>query len=180
MSTLMFTRMGVSLASSIGSFISASAEADLDRKIQTYQNTISKLSAARQKNAITTNEVRSRDAAVRADVSIQQQSIIDQGQQRVKNAAAGVEGKTIDLLMDDLKASEGKARYAQQRNLNQRLSDMGEKRTSVAIGAITSQDVQVNPKPSIGSALLGAGTDLLRIYDESQPEGSRLLGLGEG
>ena len=55
------------------------------------------------------------------------------------------------------------------------MSDLNEQRKSVAIGAVLNQDIQVIPKPSMGSMLLGAGTNMLQIYDSHQPEGNKLL-----
>lgn len=180
MNTLMLSQMGLSLASSWGQYQSASITADLQERIQAYRNTMSKLSAARSLNAVTVNEARAGDAATQADVMIQQQAMRDQSRQEVDAAAAGVTGNSVEMAARDLRASAGRARFAQKRQHHQQMTDMSNQRTTIAIGAITNQDVQVIPKPSIGGMLLGAGTNLLSIYDSHQPEGSRLLGPNGG
>lgn len=180
MNTLMLSQMGLSLAGTWGQFQTASIQADLQERIQSYRNTMSKLSAARSMNAITVNEARASDAATQADFLIQRQSIEDQAQQEVDAAAAGVTGNSVEMAARDLKASAGRARFAQKRQHHMQMNDLSNQRTSVAIGAITNQDIQVIPKPSVGSMLLGAGTNLLSIYDSHQPEGSRLLGPNGG
>ena len=180
MNTLMLSQMGMSLASSWGQYQTASIQADLQERIQSYRNTMSKLSAARSTNAITVNEARARDAATQADTLIQRQSMKDQAQQEVTAAAAGVKGNSVEMAARDLRASAGRARFAQKRQHHMQMGDLSNQRTSVAIGAITNQDIQVIPKPSVGSMLLGAGTNLLSIYDSHQPEGSRLLGPNGG
>jgi len=178
--TLMLAQMGMSLASSWGDFQTASVQADLQERIQSYRNTMSKLSAARSLNAVTVNEARAGDAATVADVMIQKQSMQDQAQQEVDAAAAGVKGNSVEMAARDLRASAGRARFAQKRQYHQQMADISNQRTSIAIGAITNQDIQVIPRPSVGSMLLGAGTNLLSIYDSHQPEGSRLLGPNGG
>lgn len=180
MSTLMLSQMGLSMVNTFGSFASANIEAGLNARIQAYQNTMSNLSAARSKNAVTVNEVRVQDAATQADQSIQKQSMRDQALAEVDAAASGVKGNSIKLAIRDLKASASSASYAVQRNKDRQLSQFREQKTSIDISAITGQNVQVIPKPSVGSLLLGVGTNLLSIYDSHQPEGSRLFGPNGG
>ena len=175
MNYLMGAQMGLSLAGSWGEYQTASIQADLQRKIQDYRNTIMRLSAARVENAVTLNQVRVHDSAVQADQLLQRISIKDQAQAEVQAAAAGVSGASVDMVLRDLRASAGRASYAQRRQAHQQLAELEEKKTSIAIGVITGQDTQVIPRPSVGSLLLGAGTNLLSIYDSHQPRSSRAL-----
>lgn len=180
MNALMYSQMGLSLVQGLGQYQSASIQAKLQQRIIDYRNTMSRISAARSLNAVTVNEARTRDTAVQSDVMIQQQAIQDQSRQVVDAAAAGVAGNSVDMIAKDLRASAGMAGFAQKRKLHQQMAEMGAQRQSIAIGAITNEDVQVVPKPSIGAMLLGAGANLLDIYDSHQPEGSRLLGYNGG
>ena len=175
MSALMAAQMGLSLAGSWGQFQTASINADLQSKIQDYRNTMSRLSAARATNAVNVNKVRVRDAAVQADQLIQRTAMKDQARAEVDAAAAGGAGNSGEMVVKDLKASAGRASYAQRRQAHQQQAELDEQKTSIAIAAVTNQDIQVIPKPSVGSLLLGAGTNLLGIYDSHQPEGSRIL-----
>lgn len=175
MSYLMASQMGMSLVGGWGQYATASIQANLQTKIQDYRNTMSRLSSARAENAITVNEVRVRDASMQADDLIQRTAMKDQARAEVDAAAAGVSGNSVEMIARDLKASAGRASYAQRRQANQQLAELDEQRTSTAIAGITNQDVQVIPKPSVGSLLLGAGTNLLNIYDSHQPEGSRII-----
>lgn len=180
MNTLLLSQMGMSLASSWGQYATANIQTDLQSKIQDYRNTMTRLSAARSENAVTVNQVRTRDAAVAANQMIQKQAMQDQARQRVDAAAAGVTGNSVAMVVRDLKASAGRASYALKRQVNQQHAEFREQRTSIALSAITNQDVQVIPRPSVGSMLLGATTNLLSIYDSHQPEGSRLFGPNGG
>lgn len=175
MSALMLAQMGLSIAGSIGEYATASTAAKVQKSIQDYRNTMSKLQEARAMNAVTVNEIRTMDESRRNDDLIQRTAIADQSQAEVNAAAAGVKGNSVDMIARDLKASAGRASYAQRRQVHQQLADMGEQRKSIAIGTVMNKDVQVIPKPSVGALLLGAGTRLLDIYDSHQPPGDRLL-----
>lgn len=176
MSALMFSQMGLSAVQAIGGYAQAQSQASLQRAIQSYRNTMLKLSAARSKNALTVNEARIKDQAAEQDILIQRQSIVDIGRAEVDAAAAGVGGNSVKNVARELRASAGRASFSAQRQKEQQLSNIREQKTTVAIQAITGQDIQVIPKPSAASALLGLGTNLLGIYDSHQPVGSRLLG----
>lgn len=175
MSNVMFAQMGLSLVGSWGDYQSASIEADLAGKIQNYRNAMGKLSAARAENAVTVNEARVQDANMENQFLLQRTALQDQAKQEVQAAAAGVTGGSVALAARDLKASAGRASYAQRRNMHQKKAELSAQKTTIAINAITGQDTQVIPQPSIGSMLLGAGTNLLNIYDSHQPPGERIL-----
>jgi hypothetical protein len=167
--------MGLSLASDVGGYFQAASSAKLQERMQQYRNTMSELSAARSMNAISINEARLQDTAIEQDQLIQRAGIADQGAAAVAAAAAGVKGNSVDMVMHDLRGSAGRATYAANRSVVQQRSEMSEQRTSVAIGAIMNRDVSVIQKPSIGMSLLGAGTNLLKIYDSHQPAGDKIL-----
>lgn len=171
----MGAQMALSLIGDIGAFASQSIEARMAGKLQAYRNTMSALSAARSKNAVTVNEIGVRDAEINAQTLIQQTSMQDLAKAKVSAASAGVAGNSVDLAVADLKASAGKASYAQSKAKNSALREMGAQRTSIDLAQLSNKDIQVIPKPSVGALLLGAGTNLLNTYDNNQPEGDRLL-----
>lgn len=172
---LMMAQMGLAGLGAVTDFMAAKDQAAIDRKMQKFRNAMAKMQSARQQNAITINENRLASSAVESESMIQRTSIIDKGKAAVAAAAAGVKGNSVDMTMRDLAGSASRASYAVRRQLNQQMSDLGEQRKSVAIGAVLNQDIQVIPKPSVGSMLLGAGTSMLQIYDSHQPEGSKLI-----
>lgn len=180
MSSLMYTQMGMSFVNGVAGFIGARSQANLQNRIVAFQNSMARLSAARQHNAVTVNEARAQDDAVRTDVAIQERAIQDQSRQEVQAAAAGVAGGSVELAARDLRASAASARYAVKRQHAQQRADFGAQHQTIAIQAVTGQNTQVIPTPSVGSMLLGIGTNLLSIYDNSMPEGSRLLGPNGG
>jgi len=168
----MYAQMGLSFATGVADFINAGTEAKMAKALQDYRNTMQALSAARSYNAVTVNEVRTRDQLVQNDQFLQKTAMKDQAAATVAAAAAGVAGNSVDMAMRDLQASAGRASWAQRRQANQALSEMGAQRTSIAIAQISNKDIQVIPKPSVGSLLLGTATSMLNIYDSHQPAGS--------
>lgn len=175
MNSLMMAQMGLGAMGQLSDFMEARNTAKMEKRMQQFRNFATKLNAARQMNAISTNEVRIRDSAMQAQELIQKTSIVDQGRAAVAAAAAGVSGNSVKMVERDLKGSAARASYSQRRQTNQQLSDLSEARTSVAIGAIIGQDMQVIPKPSASALLLGVGAQTLSIYESHQPEGNRLL-----
>lgn len=172
---LMMAQMGMSGLSTFASYMDARGEARINKKMQAYRNTIAKLGAARQLNAVTQNEELIKGQAAETDSLIQQQNIVQKGRAAVAAAAAGVAGNSVDVVANDLQASANKVSYAQRRQANQQLAELGETRKTIAINTILGEDIQVIPKPSVGALLLGVGTNMLSIYDSHQPEGSKLI-----
>lgn len=167
--TLMLSQMGLSLVGAWGQYQSASISAGLQTKIQEYRNTMTALKSAQASNAITSNEIRTRDDAILLDTDIQKQAIEDQGAAAVAAGAAGVDGNSVEMVARNLKASAATASYRVQREEKQRQAGFRSQRTTLAINAAMNKDVTVIPKPSIGSMLLGATTNLLDIYQSHQP-----------
>lgn len=173
--SLMMAQMGLDLAGNLADFASSRIQSRMERDLQAYRNNIMALQTARSRNAITVNEIRAQDADAEQDFLIQRTSMADKARAEVNAAAAGVAGNSIKMMADDLAASAGRAQYARQRQLNQSLAEMGDQRTSVAIGQVLNKDIQVIPKPSIGSLLLGGAASMLDIYDSHQPTSNKLL-----
>ena len=174
-SNIMYARMGLAIGQSVGSFFSAGREADLKRKVQDFRNFVTDLQAARAQNTVTLNQARVQDTGTQADLLIQRRAIQQEAQQEVSAAAAGITGNTVELIARDLNASEGRARFSQSQEVFQKQSQLGAQKKSIGINATLNRDIQVIPKPSFGAALLGLGSQLVSIYDQSQPEGQRIL-----
>lgn len=178
--SIMAAQMGLAAISGIGDFMVSGIQADLQRATIAYQNTMNALSAARQKNAVTVNEIRTRDAGMRSEFDIQQAALQQEADAEVMAAAAGVAGNSVDYVMNDLRSSAAKAKYANRRNVNAQLVEMAEQKKTIDLNAIMGRNTQVIPKPSVGSMLLGVGTNLLKIYDSHQPEGQRVFDRLDG
>ena len=170
--SIMLAQMGLSFTQGLTDFMQAKEQARYAEAVQKYRNTMSALSASRSYNAVTVNEIRAQDALTENDALIQRTAIKDQAAAKLAAAAAGVAGGSVDLAMRDLKASAGRASWAQRRQYNQQLAEMGDQRESIAIAKIANQDISVIPKPDIGSMMLGTATKMLSIWDSHKPPGA--------
>lgn len=168
--SIMMAQMGLAGLGAVSDYMAAADEAKIERRMQAYRNTLNKLSAERQIAAVNVNEDRQRSSYAQQAGVIQRTSIADKGRAAVSAAAAGVKGNSVDLQLRDLQGSADKASFFARRQFHQQMSDSGEQKKSIAIGAIANGDIQVIPKPSVGAMLLGAGTNLLGIYQSHQPE----------
>ena len=168
--SIMMAQMGLAGLGAVSDYMAAADEAKIERRMQQYRNTLNRLSAERQISAINVNEDRARSSYAQNESIIQRTSIADKGRATVAAAASGVKGNSVDLQLRDLQGSADKASFFARRQFHQQMSDSGEQKKSVAIGATANQDLQIIPKPSVGAMLLGAGTNLLGIYRSHQPE----------
>ena len=168
--SIMMAQMGLAGIGMATDYMAARDEAAMARKMQKYQNTVNQMNARRQTSAVNVNESRMRSAGAQAEDMIRRTSIVDQGRAAVAAASAGVKGNSVDMVNREMQGSADRASFAARRQLNQQLSDSAEMKKSIAIGAVVNEDIQIIPKPSMGAMLLGAGTNMLSIYQSHQPD----------
>lgn len=168
--SIMMAQMGLAGIGMVTDYMAAKDEADLSRKMQKYRNAVNQLNARRQTSAVNVNESRMRSAGAQSEDLIRRTSIVDQGRAAVAAAAAGVKGNSVDMVSREMQGSADRASFAARRQLNQQMADSKQQKASIAIGALMNEDIQVIPKPSMGAMLLGAGTNLLSIYQSHQPD----------
>lgn len=168
MGSLMYAQMGLRAFQGITNFAVAREQAKMDRVIQDYNNTMSALAAAQSQNTIRQNEIQARDASVRQGLGIQQALIAAEGAAEVSAGAAGVAGGSVQGVMRGLRASASQAQYARTEQTRLQMEAFGQERRNVNIAKATNKDVSVIPRASATSALLGIGTDMLKIWDSNQ------------
>ena len=173
MSNLVATQYFSAASNAYTSYYAARTRAKMQRDAQQYQSIMQKLSVSRALNAVTRNEVAARDNNIRIQLGIQEQSMQDQARAEVDAAAAGVTGESVAAVMRNLRASATKASYAQRTNYISQLRQMNQQRSDIRFNAILNKDVSVIPMPSVGMALLGAGSQLLSIYDHNRTPSQR-------
>jgi len=159
---------GLQIAQGIAGFMIGSINAKLQAQLQQYRNEIMKVQESMNANRITINEINTRDAATRLDFAIQAQAHHDQGAASVAAATAGVRGGSVDSTMRGLRRS---AAFAQQKRVevvSQEMRSHLEERRSNALATAMSMDITVHQKPSILSAAVGVGMNLLDSYKDNQ------------
>ena len=168
--SIMMAQMGLAGIGMVTDYMAARDEAAMARKMQKYRNAVNQLNARRQTSAVNVNESRMRSAGAQAEDMIRRTSIVDQGRAAVAAASAGVKGNSVSLVSREMQGSADRASFAARRQLNQQMADSKQQKASIAIGAVMNEDIQIIPKPSMGAMLLGAGTNLLSIYQSHQPD----------
>lgn len=168
--SIMMAQMGLAGIGMVTDYMAARDEAAMARKMQKYRNAVNQLNARRQTSAVNVNESRMRSAGAQAEDMIRRTSIVDQGRAAVAAAAAGVKGNSVSMVSREMQGSADRASFAARRQLNQQMADSKQQKASIAIGAVMNEDIQIIPKPSMGAMLLGAGTNLLSIYQSHQPD----------
>lgn len=170
----MYARMGLSIAEGATGFLNQGIAASLQASLQKYRNQMLQISAAMANNAVTHNEISTRDASTRLNFAIQQQAAADQGSAEVAAAAAGVQGGSVDATMRGLRRSAANAQAARQMRAKAEAQAHHQERKNNNISAIFGRDTTPIDRPSLLSSAVGLGTTLLDNYDDYQPEGDKL------
>jgi hypothetical protein len=154
-------------------FMIASSQAKMQEAAQAFGNSMRMLSAAQQTNSVTLAEAQIQDKSARLSAALQTTALKEQGAATVSAAAAGIKGNSVQQAMIGLRRSAIGAQNARLRNTDAALLAQGEARKNIKLAAILGQDVSIIPQPSVASALLGLGAQLIDTYDENQPKGSK-------
>ncbi len=171
--SLMYAQMGFSVASAFAQGMSAKAGYDMERVQRDYQDKMSAISAAQSRNALTTNEIAARDAAMSASQAIQVQSLVDASATEADAAAAGVTGGSVRSSMRGIMRSRLLAKKALSDKVQANARAFTQDRRNLALSEVMNKDVSVIPRPSVASSLLGLGASIIDIYDSHQPEGGK-------
>lgn len=149
-------------------------QADMQAAQQAHGNAMRSLSSAQQQNSVTLQEAQLQDKAARLGTSLQIASMKDRGSAEVNAAAAGVAGGSVQQALLGLKRSAIQAQDARMRNLSSEMMATQEQRSNIRLAAVMGEDISIIQRPSIGTALLGIGVNVMQTYDDNQPEGSKL------
>lgn len=174
MGSLMYAQMGISAIGGLTDFAVAREQAKIDAAVQRYNNTISAINAAQAENTITLSEIQAADASQRQSLEIQEQLIRAEGAAQVSAGAAGVAGGSVENVMRGLRSSASRAQYARKEQTRMQMEAFGRERTQVAVARVTNKDISITSKPNVGAALMGIGTDMLKIWDKHNTPGETL------
>ncbi len=163
-----YATYGLQVVQGIAGFMIGSIQANLARKLQQYRNEILKVQEAMNAQKITINEISTQDASMRLSFALQMQSASDRGGAEVAAASAGVQGRNVDNVMRGLDRSRINAQFARQRTESDEMFSHWEDRRSNALATVMATDITVHQGPSILSAAVGVGMNLLDTYQNSQ------------
>lgn len=174
MSSLMYAQMGMKVVGGLSAYGEQKHKSRMEEIMRGYQQTMTDISAAQQLNTMTANEVSARDAAMRASVALNVQSMQDRANAEVSAAAAGVSGGSVRSTMRGLMRSRLMAQQAMHNKVQAQKRSFAQDRRNFALNRAMNKDISVIPKPSAASALLGLGASMIDIYDSHQPEGQKV------
>lgn len=174
MANLMYAEMGLNFAQGLSSFLIGGEQAKAARAMQRYQETLSALSAAASKNAVTLNEVEARDAAVNARIQIGTEAMQDVADFDVEAAALGVIGNSVEAGRRARDADAARARADVSSQLDSQLSQYSRQRKQIELDQIYGRDTSVIRNPSIGGLLLGTAASMTDTWERHNPTDRRI------
>jgi hypothetical protein len=166
----MFAAQGaMALASSAAGHAATSQQADASRKLQKWQNAMTRLSGAQSQNAVTDNLVLAMQQNADQALEIQKGELKAEGAARVAAAAAGVKGSSVDQTMLDISRNAASKQFARSESLRGIFMTTKAQRKSIAQQTANSIDRSPISGPNITAELLGLGSkaiDLYKSYDD--------------
>lgn len=187
---LMHLQMGVSALGGLANYGIASIESAMQESRRKFNNTMAKLNAAEAHNTITLNQALADDANLNAAMQQEITHMQDSGVAEVNAAVNGARGQVVAGVLQDLRMSNNRAEGARMRQYRVQRYASEVQRYNTDLSAISGQNYMPVSRPSLGTALLGIGSDMAGIYENYQPEsrkittrgatstGSTVLGLG--
>lgn len=169
LNSLMLSEMGLGAANGIAGIFISSAERDIQRIQDKFQNTMAALSAAQSKNAITRNEVAIREQAKMVEAADQGAAIVAKEETRAAAAAAGVAGNSVNVSMQAVDRAKAQKAAALKREQVSALVGLGDQRRQVELDLAYSKVNTIMPS-TLPSQMLGIAGNLLDIYKAYQPE----------
>lgn len=170
MANLMYAEMGLNVFAKVGGFMVSREQAKLAAAQRRYEETMAALSAASNKNAITSNEIAAQDQSVFARLSIQSANMQEEADYDVEAAAAGVIGRSIRAGKVQLQADKARAETSLDRQYGAMRREFGQQRTQVDAQRIYGRDVSPLPKANFGEMLFGLATSTVDIWDAHNPK----------
>lgn len=174
MANLMYQEMGLNVVNGIGKFMVGSIQYKLDKAVRDYKNTMSALSAAQSHNAISLNEIGTRDANVFADVSVQSAALQERADFAVEAAAAGIIGGSVDVGDAQLRADAARAQTSRKRQFMYEGVSYSRQHKQIELQKIYNKDISPIQRPNLGMSLLGIAQNLADTWDAHNPADRRI------
>lgn len=157
--------------SSVSNYVVAREQFKMEEQMRKHRAAMDAISSASQINALTQQDIDTRDAGVRASVALNLQSKQDKASAEVSAAAAGVSGNSVDAALRGLERSALQANAARKQTLASKRKAVINEKKNVRLSAIYGRDIGARLRPNPAMALMRLGTELLQTYDNNQPKG---------
>ena len=152
---------GLQVAGAMGQYSADKANAKAQKRIQEYRNKMANISNAINQDAITTNTTLAIQQSARQAVYMRRDELSTLGSTAVAAAAAGVRGRSVNATLVDVQRNAGFAESMRQRDLQEQFMQFDQQRLGSALSAVMNQDLSYIPKPSLGSYLMKAATNIV-------------------
>lgn len=161
----MWTDIGVQGALSgfkaIGSYITAKRQAKADKAWQEYNNKLTRMQNAMNQNALTTNENMLRERVTRDKYNIEISKYKTGAAAETAAASVGAEGNSVDLVMLEISQNAARAQHELDVDADYQYQGIQQQRASSRMQTEMQLDYTQIVKPSIASAVLGWGSDVM-------------------
>lgn len=157
---------GASVIAQVGSFITASRQAAVDRHWQAYNNKMTRLTAAQNNNSITTNELMRKSRKRGQLFQIAKSELATKASAEVAAAAAGATGNSVKMSQFDIGRNAALARGAIERDDQYQDVNTDNQRLQVAMQTQMNLDLRSIPNPTGATQLLGISQAFLDYEPE--------------
>ena len=165
----MWLQAGLSVAQGLTGFIQSSREAKYRRKLQEYNNAMTRLANAQNQNAITLNQNMAVERSLAQQFQIERSEYVTIGEAEVSAAAAGTAGRSVNQTLYQVQRSADEAESNRQSDLEAQLAGFQQQRLNSAMQAAQQIDYSFIPSPNPVSSMLGIATDLYKIQQRNNP-----------
>ena len=155
---------GSSLLSSALGYSADKEQAEAAQKMQQYRNKMTNIANAINQNSITTNTTLAIQQSAKKAVYMRRDELSTLGSTAVAAAAAGVRGNSVNASIMNAKRNASLIEKQRSDDLEQTFTQMDQQRLSSTLSAVQNQDLSYIPTPSLGAAMLNAGTQAASTY----------------
>lgn len=166
----MWLQAGMSVLNGISGFIQSSREAKYRKKLQEYNNAMTRLANAQNQNAITTNQNMAVERSLAQQFEIERSEYVTLGKAETAAAAADTAGRSVNQTLYQVQRSADEAESKRQADLQSQLAQYTQQRKNSALQQQQQLDFSYIPSPSPVTAMLGIAGNLAKTYQRYNPK----------
>lgn len=166
----MWMQMGMNALNGLSGFIQSSREAKYRRKVQEYNNAMTRLANAQNQNAVTTNQNMAVERSLAQQFEIERSEYVTLGRAETAAAAADTEGRSVNQTMYQIHRSADEAESKRQADLQSQLAQFTQQRKNSALQQQQQLDYSYIPSPNPVTAMLGIAGNMAKTYQRYNPQ----------
>jgi hypothetical protein len=166
----MWLEAGLKVAEGITGFIQSSKDAAYKKKMQDYNNAMTRLANGINQNAITTNQNMAVERSLAQQFQISRSEYTTVGEAEVSAASSDTAGRSVNQTIYQVHRSADEAESNRQSDLASQLDGFAQQRLNSAMQTAQQIDYSFIPKPNPVTAALGIGTELYKLNKRNNPK----------